>query len=638
MLSKFKGIAIPLALTAFTLWLYYPALGFSYVWDDTLLFVDKVSLLNEPLSWELVSQPVLFGTTYFRPIVFLSWYAEFNIWGQSSSISHAINLLVHVLNTILLFYLAKLVVPNGKISTTVKGAIAAALYTLHPVMIESVAWVSGRFDLFVTFFIFLSSIVFLSERMPYHAKTGTIAILYLLALLSKELGIVLPVILYFIWMAKHGLEQRLSVATKTFIFRNKLLLSFLAIVVVIYFCLRTDAVGSVYHRSFNWFYITEAYFSDLMPFKAVTFYLYRAFLPFLSGGALHPYESFMPSPEESAIAIMVTLVGTAILIWGLLKNKNPLYWVFGASAVCLVLVLHIIPLSIGKNIGHDRFMATALGFFCISIVIPNYISLLGRLGVRRSLSLPILLVVVTFWISLALLTHGSFLRIWKDEFSLWQESYRVYPDFKAARYNYVYSALATGRLEVADEVLQEINKNEGFGIPEQALYADLLVRQGNPESLLYMEGLLSAIPKFHESDIPLEATGLFNVTPKHLGGVYSTYASALIAFSDDLEKARENNRVSTWYLEIGEQVPTIYQRAAIEYLDSNYDQASEKLKEALNLRQSGKIAMIDFFKTLIEKHCSNVANKDKEACIDFRNKDGNWKTVTNTIAQHLKIK
>jgi len=74
---RFRVLLSCVLLIGLGLFLYSSILSFEYVWDDTLLFVDKVSLLNEPLSWELVSQPVLFGTSYFRPLVFLSWYAEF---------------------------------------------------------------------------------------------------------------------------------------------------------------------------------------------------------------------------------------------------------------------------------------------------------------------------------------------------------------------------------------------------------------------------------------------------------------------------------------------------------------------------------------------------------------------------------
>ncbi|MCW8416183.1 hypothetical protein, partial [Pseudomonas paraeruginosa] len=73
------------------LWgLYGRALGFDYVWDDSLLFLDKTDLLNLPLSWKLLAEPVLPGTSYLRPLVFLTFYVEFHAFGQSALISYAV--------------------------------------------------------------------------------------------------------------------------------------------------------------------------------------------------------------------------------------------------------------------------------------------------------------------------------------------------------------------------------------------------------------------------------------------------------------------------------------------------------------------------------------------------------------------
>ena len=85
-----------LLLTGLAVLLYAQTLNFAYVWDDSLLFLDKTALLNEPLSWSLLTDPVLPGTTYMRPLIFLTLYIEFNVLGQSPAISHAINLIIFI--------------------------------------------------------------------------------------------------------------------------------------------------------------------------------------------------------------------------------------------------------------------------------------------------------------------------------------------------------------------------------------------------------------------------------------------------------------------------------------------------------------------------------------------------------------
>ena len=90
----YKKKAAILLLLALTWCLYAQSLGFAYVWDDGVIFLDKNDLMTQPLSWGLISQPVLEGTTYFRPVIFLTWFIEFHIFGQNPVISHAINLLL----------------------------------------------------------------------------------------------------------------------------------------------------------------------------------------------------------------------------------------------------------------------------------------------------------------------------------------------------------------------------------------------------------------------------------------------------------------------------------------------------------------------------------------------------------------
>lgn len=80
-----------------TIVLYYPVFNAGYVWDDNLLFVEKVKLVNEPLSWRILTEPVLPDTTYFRPLIFLTMYIEFHLFGQNPISSHIINLLILIL-------------------------------------------------------------------------------------------------------------------------------------------------------------------------------------------------------------------------------------------------------------------------------------------------------------------------------------------------------------------------------------------------------------------------------------------------------------------------------------------------------------------------------------------------------------
>src|SRR5690554_7976652 len=96
-----------LLLTGLATLLYGQALDFKYVWNDPLLFLDKTALINDPLSWSLLTEPVLAGTTYLRPLVFLTFYLEFNLFSQSPALSHAINLAIFIANIWLVFKIGR---------------------------------------------------------------------------------------------------------------------------------------------------------------------------------------------------------------------------------------------------------------------------------------------------------------------------------------------------------------------------------------------------------------------------------------------------------------------------------------------------------------------------------------------------
>src|SRR5690606_39311169 len=89
------------------------------------------------------------------------------------------------------------------------------------------------------------------------------------------------------------------------------------------------------------------------------------------------------------ISIAFALMAFIVVVRGLIKNERPVYWLILAGLFCLSLVLHIIPLTIGENLGHDRFLSSGLAFFVIGAMYPNYVELLKRIKVRQKVSIGI---------------------------------------------------------------------------------------------------------------------------------------------------------------------------------------------------------------------------------------------------------
>lgn len=123
--------------------------------------------------------------SYYRPVIALSFMADFFLWGLNSFGYHLTNVLFHICNAVLIFILAQTLVPDKRI-----GIIASLLFLVHPINTEAVTYISGRGDPVSLFFI-LISLLFFVHHAKKHGKTFSIpnllsGVFFALALLTRE--------------------------------------------------------------------------------------------------------------------------------------------------------------------------------------------------------------------------------------------------------------------------------------------------------------------------------------------------------------------------------------------------------------------------------------------------------------------
>src|ERR1700679_450006 len=111
---------------------YWPALRGGFVWDDEA-HVTRPDLRSLHGLWRIWSEPG--ATQQYYPVLHSLFWAEHRLWGDAALGYHLANLVLHLAACLLLFLmLRRLAVPGA--------AIAAAVFALHPVCVESVAWIS----------------------------------------------------------------------------------------------------------------------------------------------------------------------------------------------------------------------------------------------------------------------------------------------------------------------------------------------------------------------------------------------------------------------------------------------------------------------------------------------------------------
>ena len=174
---------------------YLPMWHAGFIWDDDLLCTDN-QLIKSPHGWYLLW--ITKKTPDYFPVMSSFFWVEWRLWGMNAAGYHVVNVLLHAVNAILFWrVLARLKIPGAQ--------LAAAIFALHPVNAESVAWIAQLKNTLSLFFFVLSLLWYLkfddtSWRQYYWLALG----MFLLALLSKIEVAPLPLVLLGIAWWRRG--------------------------------------------------------------------------------------------------------------------------------------------------------------------------------------------------------------------------------------------------------------------------------------------------------------------------------------------------------------------------------------------------------------------------------------------------
>ncbi len=185
-------LAICAALALVTLAIYLPVLNFGLVNLDDHFYVTNnphvrsgLSLAN--ITWAFTT----FTESNWHPLTWISLQLDRTFDRSGARLLHLTNLLLHVVDTILLFLLFETATGSRW-----RSALVAALFTVHPLHVESVAWVSERKDVLSTLFWMLSMFAYVRwARNPTSFRYLAVVGAYVLGLLSKPMLVSLPIIL-----------------------------------------------------------------------------------------------------------------------------------------------------------------------------------------------------------------------------------------------------------------------------------------------------------------------------------------------------------------------------------------------------------------------------------------------------------
>ncbi|MBK5284953.1 MAG: hypothetical protein JJE25_06090, partial [Bacteroidia bacterium] len=316
---------------------FFPALNNDFTnWDDAGYVTENP--LVKSLSFQNLK--AIFSTYVmgnYHPLAILSLAVDYHFYQLSPQGYHVTSVLFHLVNVSLLFIFVNVLVRNVRVA-----AITALLFAIHPMHVESVAWVAERKDVGYVMFYFLTLILYLK----YHEATGNKPIVYicmiisfLISILFKGQAVTLPVVMLLIDFFKgrkimEGWKEKIPF----------FVLSILFGVIAIYA-----------QKDFKSIHIEIHPFYERVLFSAYALisYLWKLLLP-VNLSAFYPYpvkhDNFYPLLVYLSPAIVI---GIIVLLYRSLKTSRD--FIFGALFFFFNVILILQLLPVGNTVISERY-------------------------------------------------------------------------------------------------------------------------------------------------------------------------------------------------------------------------------------------------------------------------------------------
>jgi tetratricopeptide (TPR) repeat protein len=365
---------------------YAGTLNNSFVADDV------PGILNNPVitdSRYILATPMML----FKNILY---FLLVKFFGRSPTPFHLMNLLFHLGNVWLIYYLVEEIVRDKRTAT-----IAATFVAVHPILTEGVSWISGGQYARYSFFLLLSLALYVrsKEVLWYYFSI----VIFLLALLNSEKAVVFPLILIAYELAFGSVRKTWEKLAPYFILST------------IWGVLLLGKVGQRISDVQTTYYQSPQTYSPLVQIPiAITEYLKLIIWP----NALTLYHSEMSfTTFEYAVRFIVFLLFVSILIYGYKKNKQIFFW---GTFFIISLLPTLTPLGISWVVAERYVYLGAMGVFVLLAIF------LQKL-LRRIKSEETAYAVLTFIVLLLSIRTIVRNNDWQNQDSLWLAAARTSP-------------------------------------------------------------------------------------------------------------------------------------------------------------------------------------------------------------------
>jgi len=419
-------LIVGLSLVAVVFLCFANALRNEFVFDDIYLITvnQQIRSLNLPL---LLSS--------YRPIRDISYAIDFALWGQDPFGFHLSSIVIHAANVLLVFALVRRLTKD-----LVSAALTALIFAVHPIQTDAVTYISGRRDVLFAFFYILAFHSYLSYyRSRWSVKAVALFFLFLLlwmlSLLSKEMAVSLPVLIFVwhfcdAWGEETGsFPKQVWQTLKRTIKRDKwfwLVLAVSGIAFTAYWVLIKRASHRVGFGSFE-YWGGSFYLNMLTVIRVHAWYLKQLIYPTPIAQYLGAFE-ISETLFDWRLLLSLVVVG-GVLCYGFIMLQRDKLMAFAIFSYFVFL------LPVSQLIPHHELLADHylyLSIMSFALFVSLLVKKISNSGVISPKALYLLVGVAVMVLAvMTVIQNGA----WKDERTLWASNYKAVPNSPRAALN-----------------------------------------------------------------------------------------------------------------------------------------------------------------------------------------------------------
>ena len=539
--------AVPALVALAALLLYVRAVGYEYVWDDLTYLRWNSQYMGLAGAIRSFTEPFYLYSSYYRPLAMLSFVVP-----GGPPVQHGINVALHAVNTVLVLYVARALMPQ-EVGESKAGqwaaALGALLFAVHPVAVESTVWVSGRFDTLMCTLVLGTCVAALGGELT-RKRLILVFALFACAMGSKESALGLPVAIPFLLLLKWRLEGKEAVQIKAQMGVLMRVLAALALAVALYTAARLVVV--------------QALFADKATFAggsvldklnvaslAVAAFVKLIVAPLSHSAPLHPFKYETGSGLLTNTLVVVACVLALLAAVGLKKPKLNFPLALLAALAMSWPVLHLIGIPNGENIISDRYALVPL-----ALLLAGLAAVAGAWGARRvpefgasGQRIPLYAAAgCLLWAGALAAYSNATIPLWRDRVVFWSFAYKQAPDSMIAHMGYVRILMLQKRW---DEAKAEMDT---FG-------------ERHPGAILDAMDLINVAMILEKTGNHEEARELFQTLEEHMErrDVPARNKSELYGIRAGLEVEAGNWEQAAHYLEKAVQFAPTNRHAALQY-------------------------------------------------------------------------